>query len=70
MPPQHGLGLHDDQGGAPVPPGVGEAYPEESIRTLAKWEREYRTPTGEFLERINAVLGELDLIRVARPASS
>ena len=26
--------------------------------TLAKWEREYRTPTGEFLGRVNSVLGE------------
>jgi hypothetical protein len=31
MPSHDGLGLHDDQGCAPVPPGVGEPYPKESI---------------------------------------
>ena len=31
MPTHHGVRVHDDQGCAPVPPGVGEPYPKESI---------------------------------------
>ena len=31
MPPQHRCWLHDHQGGAPLPPRVGEQYPKEPI---------------------------------------
>jgi hypothetical protein len=32
VPSDHGIGLHDDQGGAPVPPALGEENPEQSVR--------------------------------------
>ena len=32
MPSHHGVGLHDDQGGAPVPPTLGEEDPKQSVR--------------------------------------
>jgi hypothetical protein len=32
MPPQHRCWLHDHQGGAPLPPRVGEQDPKEPIR--------------------------------------
>lgn len=31
VPPHHGVGLHDDQGGAPLPPPLGEEDPKESV---------------------------------------
>jgi hypothetical protein len=31
MPPQHRLGLHDHQAGAPLAPPLGEEDPKESI---------------------------------------
>ena len=31
MPPHHGVGLHDDQGGAPLPPPLGEEDPKEAV---------------------------------------
>jgi hypothetical protein len=32
VPSDHGIGLHDDQGGAPVPPTLGEEDPKQSVR--------------------------------------
>ena len=32
VPSDHGIGLHDDQGGAPVPPRLGEEDPKQSVR--------------------------------------
>jgi len=39
MPTDHRLGLHDDQGRTPVPPGVSEEQPKQSISRT-----EWRTP--------------------------
>jgi hypothetical protein len=32
VPSDHGVGLHDDQGGAPILPTLGEEDPEQSVR--------------------------------------
>jgi hypothetical protein len=32
VPSNHGIGLHNDQGGAPVPPTLGEDDPKQSVR--------------------------------------
>ena len=37
MPAQHRLGLHDDQGGTPLPPRFGEHDPKESIAHAELW---------------------------------
>jgi hypothetical protein len=36
MPPQHRLWLHDHQGGAPVPPCLGEQNPKEPISSAER----------------------------------
>jgi hypothetical protein len=32
VPSDHGIGLHDDQGGAPALPTLGEKDPKQSVR--------------------------------------
>jgi len=32
VPSDYGIGLHDDQGGAPVPPTLGEEDPKQPVR--------------------------------------
>ena len=61
MPTDHRLGLHDDQGGTPAPPGVSEQHPKQSIsrtewRTLdrALEDRQLLTE-GQVLKRDGAV---------------
>ena len=36
MPAHDGVRPHDDQGRAPIPPGVGEQHPKQSI-SRAEW---------------------------------
>jgi hypothetical protein len=45
VPPHHGVGLHNDQGGTPVPPYLGEQNPKESV-TLAEFWTLGRAPQG------------------------
>jgi len=37
MPPHHGVRLHDDQGGAPLPPSLGEENPKEAVPGAELW---------------------------------
>ena len=46
MPTDHRLGLHDDQGRTPVPPGVSEQHPKQSISRT-----EWRTLDGALEHR-------------------
>ena len=39
MPPNHGVRLNEDEGGAPIPPQPGDPDPEDAI-TLAEAEAE------------------------------
>ena len=61
MPPQHRLGLHDHQGGTPVPPSLGEENPEESVSPAEPWpfdrsgQRGQLLPEREILERDSSV---------------
>ena len=61
MPTDHRLGLHDDQGRTPVPPGVSEQQPKQSIsrtewRTLDRaFEHRQLLTEGQVLERDRAV---------------
>src|ERR1700730_6470140 len=57
MPPQHRLGLHDHQGGAPLAPPFGEEDPKESIPPAELWalhrsgQRDQLGTEREVLER-------------------
>jgi hypothetical protein len=57
----HRLGLHDDQGRTPVPPGVNEQHPKQSIsrtewRTLDRaLEHRQLLTEGQVLKRDRAV---------------
>jgi hypothetical protein len=61
MPPQDRLGLHDHQGGTPVPPSLGEENPEESVSPAELWpfdrsgQRDQLLPEREILERDSPV---------------
>ena len=61
MPTDHRRGLHDDQGRTPVPPGVSEQHPKESIsrtewRTLNRaLEHRQLLTQGQVLKRDRAV---------------
>src|SRR5882762_6600051 len=37
VPPHHGVGLHDDHGGAPLLPPFGEEDPKESVPHTELW---------------------------------
>jgi hypothetical protein len=43
MPAYDGVRLHDDQRRAPVPPGMGEQHPKQSI-SMAEWRPQDRAP--------------------------
>jgi len=43
MPTHDGVRVHDNQGCAPIPPGVGEQHPKQSISVA-----ELGTPHGAF----------------------
>jgi hypothetical protein len=57
----HRLGLHDHQGGTPVPPSFGEEDPEESVSPAELWaldcsgHRGWLLPECEILERDSPV---------------
>ena len=61
MPTDHRLGLHNDQGRTPVPPGVSELHPKQSIsrtewRTLDRaLEHRQLLTEGQVLKRDRAV---------------
>ena len=61
MPTDHCLGLHDDQGRTPVPPGVSEQHPKQSMsrtewRTLdCALEHRQLLTEGQVLKRDRAV---------------
>ena len=61
MPTDHRLGLHDDQGRTPVPPGVSEQHPKQSIsrtewRTLDRaLEHRQLLTEGQVLKRDRVV---------------
>ena len=61
MPPQHRLGLHDHQGGAPLAPPLGQEDPKESVPPTELWaldrsgQRGQLLPEREILERDSPV---------------
>jgi hypothetical protein len=55
MPAEHGLGLHEDESGPPLPPGVGEQHPEHAIaraqmRSSSALYGPQLLPQGDILE--------------------
>jgi hypothetical protein len=63
MPPHHSVRLDDDQGGAPIPPSVGEQHPKQSISMAELW-----TPDGA-LEH-GQLLTEREILERDCPASA
>jgi hypothetical protein len=55
MPAHDGVRLHNDQGGAPISPRVGEQDPEQSI-SVAEWGTLGGTPEHSQLLTERAVL--------------
>ena len=49
MPPQHRLGLHDHQGGAPLAPRLGQEDPKESVPATELWAPTRSAQRGELL---------------------
>jgi hypothetical protein len=45
----YGVGPHDDQGGAPVPPTLGEEDPKQSVRRAEVWTRDRSPQHGQLL---------------------
>jgi hypothetical protein len=53
MPPDEGIGLHDDQGGAPFPPSLSEEDPKESVPCSEAWALDRARQRGQLLtERV------------------
>jgi hypothetical protein len=58
MPTVDGLGLHHDQGGAPIPPRVGEQHPKPSI-SVAEWGTRHAAPEhGQLLTECQILEGD------------
>jgi hypothetical protein len=51
MPPHHGVGLHDDQGGAPLPPPFGEEDPKEAVPHAEPWVVDRARQRGQLLTK-------------------
>jgi hypothetical protein len=49
VPPHHSVGLHDDQGGAPLPPPLGEEDPKESVPLAELWALDRAPQHGQLL---------------------
>jgi hypothetical protein len=49
MPPQHRLGLHDHQGGAPLAPPLGQEDPKESVPPTELWALTRSGQRGQLL---------------------
>jgi hypothetical protein len=63
MPPHYRFGLHDDQGGAPVPPRLGEEDPKESVARVELWALGRAPPGGQLLT-------EREILERDRPMSA
>ena len=51
VPPHHGVELHDDQGGAPLSPGLGEQDPEDPICWAELWALDRARQRGYLLTK-------------------
>ena len=49
MPPHYGVRLHDDQGGAPLPPSLGEENPKEAVAGAELWAPDLARQRGQLL---------------------
>jgi hypothetical protein len=49
MPPQHRLGLHDHQRGAPLAPPLGQEDPKESVAVTERWALTRSGQRGQLL---------------------
>ena len=63
MPPHHGVGLDDDQGGAPLPPPLGEEDPKESVPRAEFWALDRTRQRGQLLT-------EREILERDRPVSA
>jgi hypothetical protein len=51
MPPYDRVGLHDDQGGAPLPPPFGEENPKEAVPHAELWAVDSARQYGQLLTK-------------------
>jgi len=63
VPPHHGVGLDDDQGGAPLPPRLAEEDPKESVPRVEFWSLDRTRQRGQLLT-------EREILERDRPVSA
>ena len=63
MPSHHGVGLDDDQGGAPLRPCLGEEDPKDSVRRAKFWALDRARQRGQLLT-------EREILERDRPVSA
>jgi len=63
--PQHRLRLHDDEGGAPFPPGFAEKDPKEPIGWAEPWAFAATCQCGQLLTKRKVLKGDR-LVSAAR----
>jgi hypothetical protein len=51
VPPHHGVGMHDDQGGAPLPPSCGKDNPKEPVPGTELWALDRARQRGYLLTK-------------------
>ena len=51
VPPHHGIGLHDHDGGAPLLPRLGEKDPKESVPRTELWAPGRTRQRGQLLTK-------------------
>src|SRR6266849_9739854 len=58
VPPHHGIGLHDHDGGAPLLPRLGEKDPKESVPRTELWAPGRARQRGQLLTKREILEGD------------